>query len=91
MKGKQMYLHLGQDEVVPTKTVVGIFDLDITSQSGITRKYLKNAQQSGAIVSVSEELPKAFVVCEEGGRSKTYLSQLSSSTLLRRVESGLDE
>ncbi|NLT39573.1 MAG: DUF370 domain-containing protein [Clostridiales bacterium] len=85
-----MYLHLGQDEVVPSKTVVGIFDLDITSQSGITRKYLKNAQQSGAVVNVSEELPKSFVVCEEGGNSKIYLSQLSSSTLLKRVEIGSD-
>jgi hypothetical protein len=86
----KMYLHLGQDEVVPSKTVVGIFDLDITSQSGITRKYLKNAQQSGAVVNVSEELPKSFVVCEEGGNSKIYLSQLSSSTLLKRVEIGSD-
>ena len=28
-----MYLHLGKGTVVPKKDVVGIFDLDITSQS----------------------------------------------------------
>jgi hypothetical protein len=88
-----MYLHLGQDVVVPVKTVVGIFDMDNTTGSGITRAFLKRAEKAGQIVNISDDLPKSFIVCSEddtlspgNGRTKIYLSQLASSTLLKRSE-----
>jgi len=80
-----MYLHLGQNEVVPAKTIIGIFDLDNTSQSKITRDYLAACEKSGQVVNVSEELPKSFVVCQEKGQKKVYISQLSSATLQKRA------
>ena len=38
-----MYLHLGKGSIVNDSEIVGIFDLDITSQSHLTRKYLSLA------------------------------------------------
>jgi len=58
-----MYLHLGQNVVVPETDVIGIFDLDNTTCSRITRDFLSGAERSGRIISVSEELPNSFVVC----------------------------
>ena len=81
-----MYLHLGQDVVVPADSVVGIFDLDNTSQSHLTRRFLRLAEESGCVVSVSGELPKSFAVCFENGKQTVYLSQISSATLLKRAE-----
>ena len=68
-----MYLHLGQTTVVPFHDVIGVFDLDITSQSHITRAFLSQAEQNKNVVNVSEELPKAFVLCHSpvGGRGRT--------------------
>ena len=60
-----MYLHLGQNVVVPEADVIGIFDLDNTTGSHITRKFLGEAEKAGRIVSVSDDLPKSFVVCGE--------------------------
>ncbi len=37
--------------------------------------------------AAGNELPKSFVVCAREGRQTVYLSQLNSSTLLRRSES----
>ena len=34
-----MYLHLGQNTIVHESEILGIFDLDITSQSYRTRQY----------------------------------------------------
>ena len=82
-----MYIHLGQNVVVPTKTVVGIFDLDNTTGSHLTRAFLKNAEKAGQIVNISDDLPKSFIVCSENGQTKIYLSQLASSTLFRRSAS----
>jgi len=79
-----MYLHLGQNVVVPEAAVVGIFDLDNTTGSHITRKYLAQAEKERKIINVSDELPKAFVVCNENNITRIYLSQLSSQTLLKR-------
>lgn len=79
-----MYLHLGSGALVEKKSIVGIFDLDNTSQSHLTRKYLSNADKSGQVINVAEDIPKSFVVCREDGEMKIYLSQMSTQTLLKR-------
>ena len=82
------YLHLGKGTVVSTAGIVGIFDLDITSQSHLTRRFLREAEQRGQIVNAAEDIPKTFVVCREGEQVRVYLSQMAAATLLRRAESG---
>ncbi|MDR0491035.1 MAG: DUF370 domain-containing protein [Oscillospiraceae bacterium] len=84
-----MYLHLGLDVIVSETSVIGIFDLDNTTGSHITRRFLSEAEKSGIVTAVSDELPKSFVVCEEDKKSRVYLSQLSSQTLLKRSENPL--
>ena len=81
-----MYLHLGQGLVVPEASIIGIFDLDNTTGSHITRKFLSEAEKAGRITVVSDELPKAFVVCDGSEKPEVYLSQLSTATLLKRSE-----
>ena len=53
-----MYLHLGASVVIPLGDVLGIFDLDNTTSSRVTRDFLARAQQAGQVVSVGEDLPK---------------------------------
>jgi len=101
-----MYLHLGQSVVVPEASVIGVFDLDNTTGSHITRKFLGDAEKAGCVISVSDDLPKSFVVCSEesprrarpphfskGEKAevKIYLSQLSSQTLRSRFAPGFPE
>ncbi len=57
-----MYLHLGQDTLVNTKDIIGVFDLDTSTVSRDTRAYLTGAEKAGKVVNVSMELPKSFVV-----------------------------
>ncbi len=82
-----MYLHLGKGTVIPKTSIIGIFDLDITSQSHLTRKYLNMAERAGEVVNASEDIPKSFVVCGENGKKTVILSQMATATLLRRSES----
>ena len=84
-----MYLHLGQGVVVPESDIIGIFDLDNTTNSKITRKFLSEAEKNGQVVSISGDLPNSFIVCGEENTKKEpkiYLSQLSSQTLSKRSE-----
>jgi hypothetical protein len=83
-----MYLHLGQSVMVPYDAIVGIFDLDNTSYSPRTRRFLEQAEREGRMVVVGDDLPKSFVLCQEGdGAVTVYVSQLNTATLLRRAES----
>jgi len=79
-----MYLHLGQDTIVPKADVVGIYDLDNCSASHITRDFLAKAERAGRVVVVAEELPKSFVIVKAEGKTTVYLSQLSTATLQKR-------
>ena len=84
---ENMYLHLGQGTVVPKASVVGVFDLDNTSSSHITRAFLAEAEKNGRVFSASDDIPKSFVLCSERGEMAVYLSQLAPATLLRRSQS----
>lgn len=79
-----MYLHLGQDTVVRTNDIVGIFDLENTSISKITKSFLAKSEKAGRVVNVSHELPKSFVVCAVGRDTTVYITQISSMTLKKR-------
>ena len=65
-----------------------IFDLDNTSQSKITRKFLENEEKAKRVINVSEELPRSFIVCREKNRTRVYISQISSTTLQKRTSYG---
>lgn len=83
-----MYIHIGQNTVLRTEDVVGIFDIETTSVSKRTRDYLTKAEKNGDVINVAEDLPKSFIVQnrKKGKISKVYLSQISSATLCRRSE-----
>ncbi len=81
-----MYLHLGSNTVVNNKDIIGIFDMDNTTISKHTRKYLSERTKNKEVVNVSLELPKSFIVCNNKNKSKNtvYVSQLSPKTLIKR-------
>ena len=83
-----MFLHLGQNEIVPSRRVIGIFDLDKCSYSNRTRDYLSAADKEGVVLDISGDIPKSFVVCDHPYHPQiVYLSQLNSTTLQKRAES----
>ncbi len=81
-----MYLHLGGDVLVKTDDIVGLFDLDNSTVSAKTRDFLKTAEKEKKVVYVSYELPKSFCVAKEKGSIKVYISQMSTSTLRKRLD-----
>lgn len=82
-----IYLHLGESTVVKTSTILGIFDMDTSTVSKPTRDFLNLSEKQGNVINVSYELPKSFIVCNENGALKVYISQISSATLQRRAVS----
>ena len=81
-----MYVFLGQDKVIRTQDIIGIFDLDNTTVSKITRETLHKAEQNEDVITIMGDLPKSFVVCEEKkGEQKIFISPVTPSTLTKRI------
>ena len=81
-----MYLHLGSDTVVNTKNIISVLDLESTSVSKYSREFLKISQEEGFVRSVTDELPKSIVICEEQGQSVVYITNISTKALSGRIK-----
>ncbi len=77
-----MYLHAGRDTVIREKKIIALLDLDYASQNRDTVDFLRRAEREGRLINVTEELPKAVIVTEDG---LVYLTQLSAQTLMGRI------
>lgn len=77
-----MYLNISEKNAVSTKNIIGIFDMDLTTISKKTRDFLNSEQKKGRILESLNELPRSFILAEEG----VYLSPINTVTLKRRLE-----
>ena len=81
-----MFLHLGENVVVPIKDIIGIFDLQNTMYSSDTIQFLRLAEEDGFVERITEEQPKSFIIAEVNNKSKIYFSPISSTTLTKRTD-----
>lgn len=86
-----MYLHIGNGASVKRKNIIGIFDLDTATVSKITKDFINKRQKDGAVIYLDSDLPRAFILLDEGGKTRVRLSRISTSGLKARLESGITE
>lgn len=79
-----MYLNIGGGNVVRKNSIVAICDIDNTTFSRSTRELLAAAEKVGEVINAAEDLPRSFILCEERGTRRVWLSSLSSAALSRR-------
>ena len=92
------YLHIGNGITVKKSDIIGIFDLDSSTVSSVTKRYIAANEKEGNILYGDSDLPRAFILHEEnGGRKingkdkneicyKIKLSRISSQGLKQRAE-----
>ena len=81
-----MYVGIGGDMAVRDRSIIGIFDLDNTTTSRHTRRFLSEAEQHGVVIDVSGERPKSFVLTQELGMERVYLTQFNTAAIDRRTK-----
>ncbi|MDD4124621.1 MAG: DUF370 domain-containing protein [Eubacteriales bacterium] len=84
-----MFLHLGKNESVREKEVVGIFDMETATLSRETRSFLKRMQNELKTVSLCDDIPKTFVLCDNSYTDTVYITQLSPGTTVKRSRRGV--
>jgi len=81
-----VYINIGSDMAVRDRSILGIFDLDNTTCSKHTRKFLAEAEKNGEVITVTEDLPKSFLLTSEYGMERVYLCQFNAATLEKRLK-----
>ena len=81
-----MFLHIGEGKILNKKDIVAVFDLETTSISKKTREFIKKSEKNSLIEYVSDEIPKSYIIYNSKGKTKVYISQISSQTLYKRAE-----
>lgn len=81
-----MFLHIGNSKNIRQKNIIGIFDADTATVSGVTRRFLKEAEKRGDVTSAVSEVPKSFVLYQKKKGFGVCFSQLSSVALLGRLD-----
>ena len=81
-----MYLHIGNGVSVNEKDIIGIFDLDTSTISGVTKKFVNKMSREGNLEYTDSDLPRSFVVCSENKKYKIKLSRISSIGLKQRID-----
>lgn len=84
-----IYLNVGSGKSIKESDVIGIFDMDTSTVSPVTRKLLSVAEKEKRTESPSYEIPKSFIVYRaENGEIKVCFSQFSSTSLFGRMGKG---
>lgn len=84
-----IYLNVGSGKSIREKDIIGIFDMDTSTVSPITRKLLSEADKQKRTETPSYEIPKSFVIYKaENGETKVCFSQFSSASLFGRMGKG---
>lgn len=86
-----MFLHIGRGKLLPNSSIIGIFDLEITSQSKRTKLFLAQKEKANHVINVCDDIPRSFIVTRDGNRERVYISQISPQTLQKRSEELIQE
>ncbi len=81
-----MFLHLGKNESVDEKEIVGIFDMDSATRSRDTVNFLKQMQSDMKTVSLCDDIPKTFVLCDNDRTDTVYITQISPAATAKRAK-----
>ena len=80
-----MYLHIGNGKSVKKRDIIGIFDLDTSTVSKTGKDFINKKARAGLLEYGDDDLPRSFVLVDEGDVSRVLLSRISVQGLKLRA------
>ncbi|OWZ83467.1 extracellular matrix regulator RemB [Natranaerobius trueperi] len=76
-----MFVHIGENSVLPIKDIVGIFDVEILEDKA-TRDFLKISEEEGFVIKNDNDTERSFILTGQN----IYFSPIASTTLKKRID-----
>ena len=86
-----MFIHIGNGKSVLKSDVIGIFDLDTATVSRTGKDFINKKEKEGLVEYDDTDLPRSFLLVEEGGKYKVKLSRISTLGLKERARESFYE
>ena len=86
-----MYLHIGNGKSVKKRDIIGIFDLDTSTVSKTGKDFINKKSKAGLLEYGDDDLPRSFVLVDEGKVSRVFLSRISVQGLKLRASEDIFE
>ena len=80
-----MYLHIGQDCIINSKNIIGIFNTEYVKNTKEYKALYKRLEDSNNINSVSDKKEKAFILTKENDIEKAYITNIGVYTIAKRL------
>ena len=80
-----MYLNIGKDYIVKSKEIIAIFNIDYVKNTKEYKAMYNELEESGNIVKVSDSKAKAFILTENQGKRKAYITNIGVNTISKRM------
>lgn len=80
-----MYLHIGGDFIVNSKSIIGMYTIDYVKNTKEYKSMYNELDNNQCLYMISDKKNKTFIVTEEKGLNKGYLTNLSVNTILKRL------
>ncbi|MBQ4066430.1 MAG: DUF370 domain-containing protein [Clostridia bacterium] len=81
-----MFLHVGSNTVIKKKDIIGIFDIDSRVTPETTKRFLRRAEKEGITEMAGYDLPKSFILTNDGREDRVIFTHLAAKTLEGRSE-----
>ena len=79
-----MYLHIGQEVILNVKDIIGIFNLLEVED----KEKVEKMKQAFNVIDVSFGRKKSLILVEKNKEKIGYFSNISSTTLAKRINLG---
>lgn len=83
------YLQLEKGESIDKTTVIGIFDIETASMSQATKELFRRKEEERGVISLSNDLPKSFLVVDGEYADSVYITGLSTESIKKRLDNGI--
>ncbi len=80
-----MFLQLEKGESIAKKNIIGFFDIETVGGASATKELFRRKEEEKGVVSVNNDLPKSFLVCDGEYSDSIYISGLSTESIKKRL------
>ncbi len=80
-----MYLHIGKDFIINSRTIIAIFNIDYVKNTKEYKAMYKSLEEAGNIIIVSDKKEMSFILTEENNIKKAYITNIGANTIAKRM------
>lgn len=80
-----MYIHIGKDFIINSRTIIAIFNIDYVKNTKEYKAMYKDLEEAGNIIKVSDKKEMSFILTKENNVKKAYITNIGVNTIAKRL------